>query len=239
MTHPLMLKKSLRCLTILSLWVLIFITANGCDHFHAPHSQAQVSEVPSKTKIQTLSHLDRAEFFRALRDEFTPYKSYFKTSGKRYGLPWQLIAAVAYQESHWQSDARSFTGVRGLMMLTTNTAECMGIDDRTDPEQSVAGGAKYLKFLLNLQPMTLAFQERLLLALAAYNIGLAHLRDAQELALRFDLNPQSWKDLKKVLPLLEDPFYSSTLKFGAARGKEPVKFVHQVEAYYELLTVKP
>ncbi|MFN7454745.1 MAG: membrane-bound lytic murein transglycosylase MltF [Pseudobdellovibrionaceae bacterium] len=190
------------------------------------------------THLEELSIQDQSKFFRSLSSQLDSYKKNFKKSAKEFSLPWQLVAAVAYQESHWQHDAESFTGVKGLMQLTRDTAEYVGVEDRLDPVQSIWGGAKYLRYLLDKQPKDLPFRERLALALAAYNVGVAHLSDAQALAENLGKDPYSWKDLKTVLPLLSDPTYYDELKYGPARGQEPVDFVHRVLGFYDLMTIK-
>jgi membrane-bound lytic murein transglycosylase F len=187
---------------------------------------------------QALNARDAAHFFSSMKESLQLYRALFKDAGNEYEIPWQLLAAVSFQESHWQDEARSFTGVRGLMMMTEDTAEHMGISDRTDPEQSIWGGAKYLRYLLNLQPRFLPLRERWLLTLASYNVGQGHLRDAQKLAVSLGKNPYSWVDLREVLPLLADSGYASSLEFGLARGREPVEFAERVLGFLDLMTVQ-
>lgn len=189
--------------------------------------------------LQSLTAGDLQLFLDSMDDEFKTYESLFKKTAVEQRIPWQLLAAVSFQESHWNHEARSYTGVRGLMMLTEDTAEQMGVTDRRDPEQSVWGGAKYLRFLLKMQPAHLAFRERLSLALAAYNIGYGHLRDAQRLAVQLGKSPFAWKDLREVLPLLAEERWANSLEFGDARGQETVDFTERVLAYYELMAFHP
>jgi membrane-bound lytic murein transglycosylase F len=163
------------------------------------------------------------------------YKRHFKKYSDKYSIPWTLIAAVAYQESKWDDDAVSHTGVRGLMQLTSKTAAYVGIEDRTDPFESIRGGAYYLRYLYDKTSQKINEQERWALALAAYNIGWGHLRDAHHLALKLKKNPYRWSELKKVLPLLEEKKYFSQLNHGFARGNETVDFVNKVFNYYNLL----
>ncbi len=190
-----------------------------------------------KNYLTTLSAQDLTQFFKNSKETLPIYRKAFKEAGARNKLPWQLIASVAYQESHWNPDARSFTGVLGMMQLTNETAEHMGVEDRTDPWQSIRGGSKYLRFLLNKMPKDVNPKDRLALALAAYNIGIAHLWDAQKLAVQLGRNPNSWYHLKEVLPLLADPDYAEYLAYGPARGYETVDFVERVKAFYNLMTV--
>lgn len=163
------------------------------------------------------------------------YKSYFKKYSDKYDIPWTLLAAVAYQESKWDEDAVSHTGVKGLMQLTSKTAAHVGVEDREDPYQSIRGGAYYLKYLYNKTPSKLNEHQRWVLALAAYNIGWGHLRDAHHLAVRLKKNPYNWNEFKKVLPKLEEEKHYSTLNHGYARGNETVDFVNKVFNYYNLL----
>lgn len=188
-----------------------------------------------KTYLAQLDKRDITKFFKMIRYTLPTYRKAFKQAAREHRLPWQLIASVAYQESHWNPDARSFTGVRGLMQLTTETADHVGIDDRTDPFQSIWGGSKYLRYLLNQMPTDLNPKDRLALALAAYNVGLGHLKDAQRLAEKTGRNPYSWRHLRQVLPLLADPEYAAELEYGPARGYETVDFVERVKSFYNLM----
>ncbi len=163
-------------------------------------------------------------------------KSHFFRAQILSGLDWRLLAAVAYQESHWDARAVSPTGVRGIMMLTEDTADHMGVQDRLDPEQSILGGAGYLRMLKDSLPDSVPEPDRTWMALAAYNIGLGHLEDARRLAFRLEREPDSWKDLKEVLPLIARAEYSGKLRYGYARGGEARAFAENVRIYYDILT---
>ncbi|SFV55254.1 Transglycosylase, Slt family [hydrothermal vent metagenome] len=174
-------------------------------------------------------------FYRRLKSRLPRYKKYFKEAGKYFGIPWTLLAAVSYQESHWNPRAKSFTGVRGLMMLTQRTAKILGVKNRLNPKQSIIGGTRHLKQMIKFVSKKVKEENRLKFALAAYNIGLGHIQDAQKLATRLGLNPNVWSDLKIVLPLLSQKKYYRTLKFGYARGAEPVKYVDAIYNYKDIL----
>lgn len=188
-----------------------------------------------KGYLEKLDRQDISKFFRMIRTTLPSYRQTFKEAATQHGLPWQLVASVAYQESHWNPDARSFTGVMGLMQLTTSTALHLGVEDRNDPEQSIWGGAKYLRQLINSLPKDLNSKDRLALALAAYNVGSAHLKDAQKLAIRMGKNPHSWRHMREILPLLANPVYAAELQYGPARGYETVDFVERVKSFYSLM----
>ena len=192
----------------------------------------------AKLKIEELHHLDVAKFMRDKNSKLPMYKAWFRKHGREFDIPWQLAAAVAYQESHWNPDAKSFTGVQGFMQLTRETALHLGVEDRMDPEQSIWGGVKYLKILLDRQPKNIPWNDRMSIALATYNVGPAHMQDAQALAIRLGKNPHSWRELQTVLPLLSEASYFEYFKYGKARGQEPVDFVHRVFAYLDLMSAK-
>lgn len=159
----------------------------------------------------------------------------YKNAADKYGLDWKLLAAMGYQESHWNPKAVSPTGVRGIMMLTLQTAGHLGIKNRLDPESSIMGGAKYLDQIRRRFPEELKEPDRTWFAMAAYNVGYYHVIDAQILARKLGKDPNKWLDLQTVLPLLaQKKWYKKTL-YGYARGWEPVKYVTNIRRYYDLL----
>ena len=188
------------------------------------------------THLNRLDKHDVTRFLSRIQIVLPTYKPHFQKYARENDLSWELVAAVAYQESHWNNEATSFTGVKGLMQLTQDTAKHLGVEDRTDPVQSIYGGALYLRKLMNLFPKDLNSKDKLSLALAAYNIGYAHLLDAQELAVKMGKNPYSWRHLKNILPLLADPDYSKDLKYGYARGYEAVEYVERVKSFYSIIS---
>lgn len=151
------------------------------------------------------------------------------------GIDWRMLAAIAYQESHWNPRAVSPTGVRGMMMLTQATAREMGVANRTDMEQSLRGGARYFLRLLDGVDRRIAAPERELFALAAYNIGPAHVEDARRLARLRGANPEVWADVEKQLPLLTQRVWYSRTRHGFARGYETLGFVNRIRQYHRYL----
>ncbi len=180
-------------------------------------------------------YIDSLRFKQRLQERLPDYEHFFREAARRTGLDWRLLAAVSYQESHWDEDAKSFTGVRGLMMLTNQTAERFGVEDRTDPKQSVLAGAAYLRELLGRLPLRIDSPDRLWLALAAYNIGPGHLEDARVITQKQGANPDRWLQVRERLKLLGDEQWYSQTRYGKARGYEPVHFVENVQRYYEVM----
>ncbi len=174
-------------------------------------------------------------FYKRIKSRLPKYEKYFKKMGDKYKIPWTLLASISYQESHWNPKAKSHTGVRGMMMLTRKTAKILGVKNRLDPKQSIKGGTRHIKQMLKFVPKEVEGENRLKFALAAYNIGMGHIHDAQKLAKKIGLNENVWSDLKIVLPLLSQKKYYKTLKFGYARGAEPVKYVEAIYNYRNIL----
>ena len=174
-------------------------------------------------------------YHKHIKERLPKYKNHFKREAKRNNLDWRLLAAVGYQESHWNANAKSPTGVRGLMMLTLATAKLMKIKDRRDPFQSIKGGAKYLRIIKRRIAIQVSDPDRTWFTLAAYNVGLYHLRDAMILTRQAGNDPYKWIDVSRTLPLLTKKKWYSKTRYGYARGYEPVHYVANIRRFYDLL----
>lgn len=202
--------------------------------FNQDGSMAQLKD-HYYSDMQFFDYYDTTVFYKRIEVRLPKYQHLFVEAGEKHSLPWTLLAAISYQESYWNPNSISFTGVKGLMMLTLQTAKILEIENRTDPKQSILGGTRHLKKMLELLPKEVEGENRLKFALAAYNIGLGHVTDAQALAKRLGLNENIWTDLKRALPLLSKKKYNQTLKYGYARGEEPVKYVDSIYVLKDIL----
>jgi len=182
-----------------------------------------------------ISPIDSGKLLDLIAKQLPVLKPHFEEGEQVSGIDWRLIAAIAYQESHWDHTATSPTGVRGIMMLTEQTAERLGVKDRLDPRESVRGGARYLALLKETLNPRIGEPDRTFLALTAYNLGVGHMEDARILAQRANLNPDKWQDVRQVLGKLADPESFQNLKHGFARGYEALQFVDNVRNYYDIL----
>ncbi len=169
-------------------------------------------------------------FIRHYDSRLANYEPIFRKAAKANSLDWRLLASIGYQESHWDPEAVSPTGVRGLMMLTQVTAASMGIDNREDPSQSIPAGARYFA-KMHKRLKTIPEPDRTWFALAAYNVGYGHLQDARRIVRRQGKNPNRWVDVKEALPLLAQRKWYTTVPHGYARGWEPVQYVSNVRNY--------
>lgn len=180
--------------------------------------------------LTRFDYVDTQSYLRAIEQVLPKYQHLFEKY--RGELEWQMLAAIAYQESHWDPNATSPTGVRGMMMLTKDTADRMNVLNRMDVEQSIRGGAEYLHLLMNQLPQTIKAEDKIWFGLAAYNMGNGHLIDVRRLTKQLGGNPDEWLDVKKNLPLLAEKRYYSGLKYGYARGYEALSYVENIRRYY-------
>ncbi|VAV97362.1 Membrane-bound lytic murein transglycosylase F (EC 4.2.2.n1) [hydrothermal vent metagenome] len=180
-------------------------------------------------------YVDLSRLRRAMKTRLPKFRQAFEKAGVRYELPWTLLAAISWRESHWKSDATSRTGVRGLMMLTRVTAREQGVNDRLNPEQSIAGGARYLASLLRRLPEDIPKGQRIQFALAAYNMGWGHMMDARELVTRHGDDANQWNAVAEVLPELEQAEVYKTLPRGYARGREGQAYVAAVMNFADII----
>ena len=179
--------------------------------------------------VGTFDYVDTRTFLRAIDGILPGIQPLFEKHAK--SIDWRLLAAISYQESHWNPQATSPTGVRGMMMLTRITADSLNVTDRTDPEQSIRGGSEYLSRMMEKVPPGIPEDERIWFALAAYNMGYAHMLDARRLTEKQQGNPDSWADVKLRLPMLSQKRYYSQTAYGYARGHEAYAYVENIRKY--------
>lgn len=184
---------------------------------------------------------DRFDYIQArvfiddIETRLPQYRHWFREAAGQIGVDWRLLAAIGYQESHWVPTATSYTGVRGLMMLTEDTARGLGVVDRLDPRESIFGGAQYFLRMRNQIPARILEPDRTWMTLAAYNVGFGHLEDARILTQMHGKNPDVWSDVREHLPLLTQEKWHTKVKRGYARGWEPVRFVENIRSYIDIL----
>jgi len=174
-------------------------------------------------------------FIRHFESRLPRYRQMFEEAGAAWDVDWRLLAALGYQESHWRSHAVSPTGVRGIMMLTEATADYLDIEDRMDPATSIAGGGRFYARQTERIPDSVTEPDRTWMALAAYNVGFNHLKDARQIVEWQGGDPDKWVDLSKALPLLAQHKWYTRVPYGYARGWEPVLYVNNVRAYYNII----
>jgi len=196
----------------------------------------------ARIKDRHFGHIEQVDAFGALtlathaETRLPRYQAAFESASKKTKIDWRLLAAIGYQESHWDPGAVSPTGVRGIMQLTNATAAFLNVADREDPIQSIHGGSRYFSQLLAQLPAEITEPDRTWMALSAYNIGLGHLLDARRLTVERGGDPNRWLDVRQTLPLLSQSKWYSKTRHGYARGQQAVIYVGNVRTYYDMLT---
>jgi membrane-bound lytic murein transglycosylase F len=183
---------------------------------------------------EDFDYVDLKAFHQRVKTNLSRYSPFIKAAAKKHGFDWRLIAAQIYQESHLNPWAKSQAGARGLMQILPSTGTSLGIHDLFDPVQNINAGVLHLKNLFEHFD-TAKGRDRLLIALAAYNIGQGHIHDARKLAQKKGLDPNKWESLSKTLPLLRYKKYYKHTKYGFCRGNEPIRYIKQIMIYYDVL----
>ena len=196
-------------------------------------------EIEETGDARPFQYEESREFQAHMSERLPRFQALFETASAQTGIDWRLLAAIGYQESKWNPIAQSGDGALGVMMLTSDTAEAMGISDRSNAAQNISAGARYFASVREKLPDRIPEPDRTWLTVAAYNVGFGHLEDARVLAQTRGKNPDSWVDVRDQLPLLGEERWYSLVKRGYARGWEPVQFVDRVQRYLTLLEWQP
>jgi membrane-bound lytic murein transglycosylase F len=172
------------------------------------------------------------------------YASVRKFSGQ-YAVDYRLVLAVAEQESRFNHSALSPRGAAGFLQIMPATGRQLvaelNLTDLTHPVQHLRAGIYYLSKLSDLFSSA-SPDERMRLAVAAYNAGPARIYDAQELAAYLGEDPDNWASVRQVMPLLSRRYASLHSHvwpdgrpphgyFGGWR--ETIRYVDRVMARYE------
>jgi membrane-bound lytic murein transglycosylase F len=191
--------------------------------------------MPPLQDRRVLAYQDTRQFHQDIAARLPQYRAWFEEASEQTGVDWRLLAAIGYQESKWDPEAQSPMGASGMMMLTSDTADSLGVEDRSDAHESILAGARYFQEVREKVPAHIPEPDRTWLAIAAYNVGYGHVEDARRLAQMRGKNPDSWQDVREQLPLLADESWYERLKHGFARGAEPAQFVDRIQRFLKLL----
>ncbi len=169
-----------------------------------------------------------------------PYEALFRKYSAHIGWPWELLAAVCWEESHWNPEARSCTGASGLMQLMPATGRRFGLNDSTFclPEDNIRAGAGYIRLLQGTFSFITDSVENQHFVLASYNAGPAHIMDARRLAKRHGRSPYRWfNNTEYWLEQLqyEDVAADSVVLYGTFNPAETLSYVRKVKRTYKRL----
>lgn len=175
--------------------------------------------------------------YHSIRDgNISPFDEMIKAAAQRAGLDWRFLAAMIYRESRFDPEAESWAGAYGLMQIMPETADLVRMNEYEEPEQNIRVGVRLLEWLnKNLKPDVPDSTQRVKFVLAAYNVGLGHVKDAQRLAEKYNKNPEIWDDNVDyyLLNKSASKFYSDpVVRWGYCRGEEPYNYVNRVLETY-------
>jgi membrane-bound lytic murein transglycosylase MltF len=188
----------------------------------------------SKNAVSSYIFIGSREFIADMTTKLPIYEDEFKEAANVYNLDWKLLAAISYQESRWNNNAISPTGVKGLMMLTKNTADMLGVN-RLDSTESILGASKYIT-QLSKKYIKYNKDTMMSMTLGAYNVGPGHISDIIKLAMKDNVNIENWLILKKYLLKLHKKQFYKKMKHGYARGWEAVQYIENVKQYYDIIS---
>ena len=220
----------------LFLGVVCFLTMLGCEQKKEDAEENFSCEDNANSIYQnsSLNNFEKSKFDKLLNEKFLLYENLFKKAGEENNVEWELLAAISFQESQWDPRAKSNMGVRGMMMVTLETAAIVGVKNRLDPEQSINGGSKYIASLLEKNIFGKSQSDQLAISLASYNLGPTNIIN---IAQTIDKEPDQmiWEDFESVLKNLSGKDVNLVDKNGYKRGQQAIDYVHRVEDYYKLM----
>ena len=224
--------KTVKFLTKNSLILSLFCTLLGCSEEPINTPVTSYCSVINEKLLafSRLSNFEKQKFIELSNTRFKKYKNDFIEAAETFELEWELLAAVAFQESQWNPKARSATQVKGMMMLTLPTAASVGVTNRLDPIQSIYGGAQYLSELKKIVEYGTSSGDKIAFVLAAYNLGLTNIKNAID-DLNMEPSKVTWLNLEEHLINLKSSMDSEDY----SRGQQTIDFVERVRDYYYLL----
>lgn len=210
--------------------------ARALDAWFSPGKAREIAEKEQlrEQDLHKVRRVVRPMFLARGKQAFSVYDAFFKKHAQAAGLDWRLVASVCYAESGYDPNAISNAGARGLMQLMPDVAKELGVTDCYDPEQNIRGGTRLLQRLMKDFAGIPNPEERTKFALAAYNAGVGHIRDAQALTRKYGRDATRWADVSTYVLALQKPeFYrDAVVKNGYMVGRETVAFVGRVVSYY-------
>ena len=210
---------------------------SGCDSFDSEKRQIELCEnqLIEVYKNSPLNNFERDKFSNLLIKRFSLYEEMFKEASVETSINSDLLAAISFQESQWDPRAKSNMGVRGMMMVTLETAALVGVEKRLNPEQNIKGGAKYFAMLFEKNKIGPTQADKLSTTLASYNLGPTNIINlANEISN--DIENVSWNEIEDKLKNIESSKLNLTDNGSYTRGQQAIDYVNRVKDYYRLLS---
>ena len=183
----------------------------------------------------SLNNFEKNKFKDLLLNRYPKFDSMFQEAAEETNIEKNLLAAISFQESQWDPKAKSSMGVRGMMMVTLETAALVGVEKRLNPEQNIKGGARYFAMLLEKNKVGVTDADKLSTTLASYNLGPTNINN-----IAFSINENvenvSWVEIKESLKTLKNSEINLMDNEVYTRGQQAIDYVDRVSEYYKLLS---
>ena len=205
----------------------------GCSNVNKELSCEEVLELTYDSS--SLNNFEKNKFKDLLSSRYPKYDVMFQDAADETNIEKNLLAAISFQESQWDPKAKSNMGVRGMMMVTLETAALVGVEKRLNPEQNIKGGARYFAMLKEKNKIGPTEADKLSIVLASYNLGPTNIK---KVAKSIDSNIQDvlWNEIKEELRTMNGKDLNLTDNESYSRGQQAVDYVDRVKNYYRLLS---
>ncbi|MBV6485680.1 MAG: transporter substrate-binding domain-containing protein [Flavobacteriales bacterium] len=175
------------------------------------------------------------QYYTLSSGQISMYDELIKKHAPTIGWDWELLAALIYQESHFNNSARGWGDSFGLMQFMPETGARFGVDFSSGPEQNIIAGTKYIAKLNAIWEQEVEDkEERIKFILASYNAGPGHVIDAKNLAVKYGKNPKLWSDVGYfLLNKSKRKYYNDdVVKHGYYKGFIAYDYVNEIMDRY-------
>ena len=205
----------------------------GCDVLTG---KMNCEDILEKTYSKSsLNNFEKNKFKDLLEERYPQFDEMFEEASIETNIEKNLLAAISFQESQWDPKAKSNMGVRGMMMVTLETAALVGVEKRLNPEQNIKGGAKYFAMLQEKNKIGPTDPDKLSITLASYNLGPTNIFNIAN-SIDKEIENVSWVEISEQLKTIKGSELNLTDKDNYTRGQQAIDYVERVKNYYQLLS---
>ena len=183
----------------------------------------------------SLNNFEKNKFKDLLINRYPQFDQMFQEASEETMIDKNLLAAISFQESQWDPRAQSNMGVRGMMMVTLETAALVGVEKRLNPEQNIKGGSRYFAMLLEKNKVGITEADKLSIVLASYNLGPTNILKVASL-IDENIENVSWLEIEEKLKTLKGEDLNLTDSVSYTRGQQAIDYVGRVKEYYQLMS---
>ena len=205
----------------------------SCSNINQEVSCEQI--LSDSYSISSLNNFEKNKFKNLLVERYPKYDQMFQEASDETMIDKNLLAAISFQESQWDPRAQSNMGVRGMMMVTLETAALVGVEKRLNPEQNIKGGSRYFAMLLEKNKVGITEADKLSIVLASYNIGPTNILKVASL-IDENIENVSWLEIEEKLKTLKGEDLNLTDSVSYTRGQQAIDYVGRVKEYYQLMS---